>query len=386
MKYEEREKMKYRKLGKTGLEVSIIGLGTEYLNRKAKETVVSVVHEAIEEGVNYFDLVFAFPEYRDNFSAAFKGYRDKIIIAGHVGCAETNGQYRLSRDVKENETLFLDLLKRLHTDYVDILMIQMVNAFESYDRIMKPGGLMELAQRFQQEGKTRFIGISGHHPLGVMRFIEDGLIDVLMFPINLAWNFTPGRKEVLQTCDRQGVGLVAMKIFAGGRIFQRKKSISIDPVQCINYVLSQPGVCTTVPGVKNTKQLRAALQFLNVTEMQKDFSSILTEFQEDLKGNCVYCNHCLPCPVGIDIGRVIQMVDKAMYNISDDLKGDYKTLQKKINFYYPGRIRTSRSQFKGLSIKASECVECGVCMERCPFDVDVISKMKQAVKLFKIKN
>ncbi|MCK5022437.1 MAG: aldo/keto reductase, partial [Candidatus Pacebacteria bacterium] len=141
--------MKYRKLGKTGLEVSIIGLGTEYLNKKTKETVFSVVHEAIEEGVNYFDLVFAFPEYRDNFGVAFKGYRDKIIIAGHVGCAETNGQYRLTRDVKENETLFLDLLKRLHTDHVDILMIQMVNAFESYDRIMKPGGLMELAQRFQ---------------------------------------------------------------------------------------------------------------------------------------------------------------------------------------------------------------------------------------------
>jgi len=125
---------------------------------------------------------------------------------------------------------------------------------------------------------------------------------------------------------------------------------------------------------------------LEASDEEKDFSSIITEFQEDLKGNCVYCNHCLPCPVGIDIGRIIQMVDKAMYNISDDLKGDYKTLRKKINFYYPGRIRTSRSQFKGLSIKASECVECGVCMERCPFDVDVISKMKLAVKLFKTED
>lgn len=378
--------MKYRRLGEIGLEVSIIGLGTEYLNGKAKETVVSVVHEAIEEGVNYFDLVFAFPEYRDNFGAAFKGYRDKIIIAGHVGCAETNGQYRLTRDVKENETLFLDLLKRLHTEHVDILMIQMVNAFESYDRIMKPGGLMELAQRFQQEGKARFIGISGHHPRGVMRFIKDGLIDVLMFPINLAWDFTPGRKEVLQTCDRQGVGLVAMKIFAGGRLFQRKKLISIDPVQCINYVLSQPGVCTSVLGVKNTKQLRAALQFLNVAEVQKDFSSIIAEFQEDLKGNCVYCNHCLPCPVGIDIGRVIQMADKALFDMSHKSKDDYQSLKRKINFYYPGRIRTKRSNFKGLSTIASECIECGACIKRCPFDVDVISKMKQAVKLFKMKN
>ena len=190
--------MKYRKVGKTGLDVSIIGLGTEYLNRKSRKTVVSVVREAIERGVNYFDLIFAFPEYRDNFAASFKGYRDKIIIAGHLGCAETNGQYRLTRDVKENEMLFLDLLSRLHTDYVDILMIQMVNTVESYDRIMKPRGLMELAHRFQQEGKARFIGISGHKAPGVMRFIKGNHIDVLMFPINLAWDFMPGRREVFQ--------------------------------------------------------------------------------------------------------------------------------------------------------------------------------------------
>ena len=376
--------MKYRKLGKTGLDVSIIGLGTEYLNKKPKKTVVSVVHEAIERGVNYFDLIFAFPEYRDNFGASFKGYRDKIIITGHLGCAETNGQYRLSRDVKENEILFLDLLSRLHTDYVDILMIQMVNTVESYDRVMKPGGLMELARRFQREGKARFIGISGHKAPGVMRFIKNNHIDILMFPINLAWDFMPDRKEVFQTCVSQNVGLVAMKPFAGGRLFQQENSIS--PVKCINYVLTQPGVSTTVPGVKNAKQLRAALRFLEASDEERDFSSIITEFQEDLKGNCVYCNHCLPCPVNIDIGRIIQMVDKAMCNISDDLKGDYKTLRKKINFYYPGRIRTSRSQFKGLSTKASECVECGVCMERCPFDVDVISKMKLAVKLFEMEN
>ena len=378
--------MNYRKLGETGLDVSVIGLGTEYLNRKSRKTVVSVVHEAIERGVNYFDLIFAFPEYRDNFGAAFKRCRDRIIIAGHVGCAETNGQYRLSRDVKENGMLFLDLLSRLHTDYVDILMIQMVNAFESYDRVMKPGGLMELAQSFKQEGKARFIGISGHHPLGVMRFIEGGHIDVLMFPINLAWDFIPGRKEVLQFCDIKGIGVVGMKIFAGGRLFQRKESRLISPAQCINYVLSQPAVSTTVPGVKNSKQLRAALHFLEATDAEKKFNSIIKDLQEDLKGNCIYCNHCLPCPVGIDIGRVIQVVDKTVCNMSDNSQVDYKVLREKRNFYYPGRIRTSRSHFKGLSIKASECNECGVCMERCPFDVDVISKMKQAVKLFDMKN
>ena len=369
--------MRYRKLGKTDIDVSIIGLGTEYLNRKSRKTVVSVVHEAIERGVNYFDIIFAFSDYRDNFGTAFKGHRDKVIIAGHLGCAETNGQYRLTRDVKENEILFKDLLSRLHTDYVDILMIQMVNNIESYEQIMRSGGLMELSLRFQEEGKARFIGMSGHKIPAALKAIIDGHIDVLMFPINVAWDFTPGRKEVYKVCDKKGVGIVGMKVFAGGRIFHRKGALSITPTQCINYVLSQPGVSTVVPGVKNERQLEKTLHFLEANDAEMDFTSVIIEFQEDLKGNCVYCNHCLPCPVSIDIGHTFSMLDKALLDTSS-----YKAHRGKINFYYPGRIRSTRSISKNHSLNASACTECGVCMERCPFDVDIISKMKQAAQFF----
>lgn len=76
--------MKTRKLGKTGLDVGIVGLGTEYLHKRSRETVVSVVREAIERGVNYIDLVFTFPEYLDHLGAALKGQRDRVIITGHL--------------------------------------------------------------------------------------------------------------------------------------------------------------------------------------------------------------------------------------------------------------------------------------------------------------
>jgi predicted aldo/keto reductase-like oxidoreductase len=140
-------------------------------------------------------------------------------------------------------------------------------------------------------------------------------------------------------------------------------------------------VSTAVPGVKNANELKRTLRFLGATDEEKDFSSVVSHYQEDLKGNCVYCNHCLPCPVGIDIGRKIQTLDKTLATSSDGLKDDYKTHKRKRSFYFPSRIRSTTGELKDQSTRASACTECGVCVERCPFEVDVVSKMKQAAEL-----
>ncbi len=398
--------MEYRKLGSTGATVSVIGLGTEYLNHRARNTVVSVVREAVEHGVNYVDMVFAFAEYRDNLGAALRGIRDKVIVAGHICTAETDGHYRLSRDVRENETLFHDLLARLHTDYVDIVFVQMVNSEEGYDAVTAPGGVLDLAQRLRQQGKARFVGMSGHRPAAALKAIRSGLVDVWMYPINLAWDLTPGRKEVQQACAQAGVGLVAMKPFGGGRLFQQsllhpalpvlgpafsatalralcgvagcagKEPRPLTATQALHYVLSQPGVCTAVPGVKNLKQLRAALHYVDAPDDERDYAPVLAAFQQDLEGNCVYCNHCMPCAVGIDIGRTLERLD---LSLAKEAAGR-KRLRERLNRYCPGRIRPARLQVK--SAPAASCIECGECTERCPFGVDVVAKMKRAAELF----
>jgi len=352
--------METRKLGRTGLDVGVIGLGTEYLNGQPRETVISVIAEAVERGVNYIDLVFTFPEYLDNLGAAFKGRRDRILITGHLGSAEENGQYRKTRDVKECERLFLDMLSRLHTDYVDVAFLQFVDEEDDYRRVMGPGGLLELALRFQREGKARFIGLSSHNIPTASEAVKSGQIDVLMFSINLASDSMSEEKELFRLCVGRGVSLVAMKPFAGGKLLQKEGSGTITPVQCINYALSQVGVSTVVPGVKSVDELRATLHFVDATDEEKDFSPVIAKSQRVLKGECVYCNHCLPCPVGIDIGRTIRMLDAAQHGVSDELRAEYD----------------------GLPAKASDCIECGFCAERCPFGVDVISKMEQAAELF----
>jgi predicted aldo/keto reductase-like oxidoreductase len=370
--------IKFRKLGRTNLEVGIIGLGTEHLNKQPRETVVAVIQEAIECGANYFDLLFAFPEYLDDMSAAFRGHRDCVVLTGHLGSTEKDGQYHKTRSVKKSETFFLDFLSRLGTDYVDVLFLHNFNSVKDYDSVMQPRGLLGLAQRFQQEGKARSIGISTHSIEVAQKAAESGQIDVLMLPINIATNAVPGKKALLKACAAHDVGVVAMKPFAGGKLLsdQRtiripkyqtgdsalklKKSEPITPVQCLSYVLSQAGVCTTVPGCKNLEQLSAALAYLEATEEERDFSTLLSDFQQYVTGECVYCNHCLPCPSVIDVGLVIRTLELAQQQMTAALQAAYNALPT----------------------NASDCIECGDCMERCPFDVDVISKMREAVELF----
>jgi len=139
--------MEYRQLGKTGFDVGAVSLGTEYLIDLPRETVVGVIYGAIESGINYFDLFFAQPEFRDNMAAAFDGYREEVFLAAHLGAAHIDGQYEKTRDPELCERFFLDFLTRYRTDHVDVLFLHNSDTREDYDDVMNPGGLLEMARR-----------------------------------------------------------------------------------------------------------------------------------------------------------------------------------------------------------------------------------------------
>ena len=370
--------MEYRMLGRTDLEVSAIGLGTEYLIDLPRETVVSVIRKALARGVTYFDLFFAQPAFRDNMGAAFEGGREQAILAAHLGVADRDGQYTKTRDPAVSERFFHDFLERYRTDYVDILFLHNCDTQKDYDKVMKPGGLLDLAQSLQEKGQARFIGFSSHTVATAMQAIQSGHVDVLMFPINMAGHAISGKQGLLHACVTSNVGLVAMKPFAGGRLLQKRRSFSVSkwhvggdarklrrsapitPVQCLSYVLAQVGVSTAVPGCKSLEEVAAAQAYWASTEEERDFSAVVAEFQEYVTGECVYCNHCLPCPSTIDIGGTIRLLEMAEQSLTSELQASYAAM--------PSR--------------ASDCVQCGSCTERCPFGVDVISRMERAVEMF----
>ncbi|MGQ9609212.1 MAG: aldo/keto reductase [bacterium] len=369
--------MEYRKLGRTNFNVSAISLGTEYLINLPQEHVVRVIHEAIAQGVNYFDLFFAQPEFRDNMGIAFKDHRKKVYLSAHLGSSDQDGQYQKTHDLKICDYFFFDFLKRYNTDYVDVLYLHNIDLQEDYDKVMNEG-MLELALKYKKEGKARFLGFSGHTVSTALQAVESDYIDVLTFPVNPTGNAVEGKNDLFKACVNHNIGLVAMKPFAGGKLLQEiknidavrwyrggadkqmEKALTITPIQCISYALSQIGVSTVIPGCKDVDQLSEVLAYWNAGEEEKDFSAILEHFNEYISGECVYCNHCLPCPSGIDIGQTIRLFEMAQNGLTTEIRDAYNAMKK----------------------NASDCIQCGNCEERCPFDVEVIPKMEQAEKLF----
>lgn len=357
--------MEYIRFGQTELEVSKIGIGTEHLNRCSQKRITEVVSCAVDRGYNYFDILTAKQEARVKFGRAFTGKRDKLVIAGHLVRAE--------RDPLKALTMFENLLRCLGTDHVDVLFIQWIDKQSEYDEMMRPEGLYDLAGKLKQKGKTRAIGMSCHRPEAALLAAQSGHFDVLMQPVNLASKAisTPFRrgfvaaekKTILNTCIEHGLPIVAMKVFWGGRLLTPGNGVLASPVQCLQYALKQPGVEVVLAGVSKVAEVEALDRFWKASDKDKDFLQLIAdqERMEAVVEGCVYCNHCLPCPRGIDIAAVNRIGDIATLRVSPRLRSEY------------GELDTD----------ASDCNECGACVERCPFEVDVIDKMHKTRELMK---
>jgi len=370
--------LEYRKLGRTDLDVSAISLGTEYLIDRPPDEVAQTIHHAIDHGVNYFDLFFAQAHFRDMMGRAFKPYRDRVLLAGHLGASVHDGQSDKTRDPRIAEHYLDDFLVRYDTDFVDLIFLHNSDGQEDYDLLTSEGGLLDVAKRYVREGKARFIAFSGHTLATALQAAESGDIDVIMFPVNMAGHAIEGKRAFLQACVTNNVGLVAMKPFAGGSLLRADASFKaeafltdgndreldlgkpITPVECLHYTLSQPGVSTTVPGCQNIHELDMSLAYWSASDKERDFSGHISQFQHYVKGQCVYCNHCLPCPSEIDIGQTLRLLDQAEVSLTPALRDAYAQL----------------------ATNADDCSQCQSCMERCPFGVDVVGRMGTAANLF----
>lgn len=380
--------MRYRELGHTGIKVSEVGVGCEGLVGKDDEFIKAFVDKMEEGGVNCIDLYAPNPEMRSGLGKALKGRREKFVLQAHLCAVWKDGQYKRTRDMGEVKEGFKDQLNRLQTDHVEIGMIHYVDSLSDWESVVK-GEVMKYALELKKSGVIGSIGLSSHNPEAALAAVNTGLIDVLMFSVNpcydlqpgnenieLLWadesyekplvNMDPGRQALYETCQRLGVGITVMKAFGGGDLLNAELSPAgkaLTLYQCMHYALTRPAVASVMSGARTMKELEDSIGYEEASDREKDYAEAFASLPKiSWKGHCMYCGHCAPCPKGIDVASVTKFLNLAV------AQGEMP--------------ETVREHYAVLSHKAGECVACGACEKRCPFEVPVIENMKKAAKMF----
>ena len=316
--------MRYRALGNTGLMVSEIGLGAEWLERHSAEEVKAVIDCCEAQGINILDCWMPEPKVRSNIGAAIAGKRERWIIQGHFGSTWQDGQYVRTRDMDKVVPAFEDLLERLGTGYIDLGMIHFVDEEAEFHRIME-GEFLAYVKEQKAKGVIRHIGMSTHNPrVGILAALS-GEIEMLLFSVNPAFDLLPAtedmeqyfseesyevglggihpdRAELYRLCEQRGVGITVMKGYAGGRLFSGSTSpfgVALTPVQCIHYALTRPAVASILAGYDTPEHVLAAAAYETASEEERDYASTLAGApRHAYAGQCTYCGHCAPCPKG----------------------------------------------------------------------------------------
>ncbi len=365
--------MEYRKLprGTENEKYGVLGLGLGGIGKTPADEIETIIRKAIDNGINFFDLCTAGATYAP-FGRAIAERRDKVFLQVHFGAVyDENGEYGWCRDFETIKRTFLWELETLGTDYVDFGFLHCVDEDEDFNKLCEIGVLAYL-EELKAAGVVRHIGFSSHTPSVANRILDTGLADMMMFSINPAYDFEKGdeygigsvkeRFDLFRRCAREGVGISVMKPFFAGQLLNAEQSpfgAALSRNQCLQYAIDRPGVLVAVPRVQTMEHLDQVLEFLTTADEEKDYSVIGTFNADTISGTCVYCNHCQPCPAGIDIGLVNKYYDLA-------LAGD----------------QIAANHYTKLSVNSDACLQCGHCESRCPFGVKQKSRMEAISRYF----
>lgn len=363
-------RMEYRKLPHGDEQISILGLGTSSIQAADEREIEETVIYALEQGINFFDMASSEAKPFAAYGRAMEGMRDKAYFQIHFGANYETGTYGWTTNLDTVKRSVDWQLRALKTDYIDFGFIHCIDETADLHTVEKEG-IIGYIQDLKRQGVIRHIGLSSHTPELANRVLDMEILDMLMFSINPGYDYRHGayangtveeRTALYLRCEKQGVGISVMKAFSGGQLLDSRTSPfkkELTKYQCIQYALDKPGVLTVLPGIRGKADLEGILGFLDAAPEEKDYSVIGSFAPQDAAGICVYCNHCKPCPAGLDVGLINKYYDLAK-------AGD----------------ALARSHYVNLELKADSCIGCGHCNSRCPFRVNQTERMKLIKEYF----
>jgi len=332
--------MKRIRFGKTGLTVSQIAMGGIPIARLSKADAINVVHEALSLGINFFDTAHGYTDSEEKIGAAIKGIKREDLVIASKSPADDKKAF--------NEHLDLSL-RRLGVDYLDIYQLHNAGSEARRNAVMAPGGAMEGLEEAVKAGKVRFPAFSSHSIPIAIELMKGGRFASVQLPFN--YIDCAAADEAIPLAEKLGMGFIAMKPMGGGLLDNAGLSFRF---------LGQYGNVVPDPGIEKIEEIREIAGIVEKNEAltaedKKEIEKLKVEFGASW---CHRCDYCQPCPQGININSVL-CIKSALKRMSPDW---------------------ARSFVKPGIDKARTCTECGTCMTRCPYNLEIPKLLKERIK------
>lgn len=333
--------MQYRMLGKTGLSVSRIGFGGIPIQKTGAEETKTLIRYLMAQGVNYIDTARGYTVSEEYLGYALEGIRDRFVVA-------TKSMARTQQAMEEDIRISLNHLK---TDYIDLYQIHNPTA-KDLEQVIAPGGALEALQAAKSEGRIRHIGITLHAAELFEKALELPWVETIMFPYNIV---ETQAQDLIRRCAEKNIGFIDMKPLAGGAIE--------DATTALRFISANPDVSVVIPGMATVDEAQQNIAaVLDTTALNAEEQQKIASIRKQLSGNfCRRCNYCAPCTAGISIPAVLLMEG---YYSRYDLK-EWATIR-----------------YQAMQKKASDCVGCGICETRCPYNLPIRQMLKHTKEVF----
>lgn len=329
--------MEKRILGKTNFEVSLIGFGGIPIQRVDKEMAIKLIGEAKDAGINFIDTARGYTTSETLIGHGLKYFgREKFILA-------TKSMKRDYEGIMEELNTSLN---NLGTSYIDLFQFHNVRTLEELEKIMSDDGALKAIKEAKEKGIIKEIGITGHTVEVLDKALDTGEFATVQCPYNPV---EQQAKELFEKAKRLNIGVIVMKPLAGGAI--RNTSLSL------KFIANNPNITSVIPGMESIEQIRENTSIAyDIQPLTEEEETILFEEADELGTEfCRRCGYCLPCPQGIDIPVQFLMEGYyTRYGLKDWAKGRYADMTE----------------------NAEDCIECGQCESRCPYDLPIIKMLK----------
>ncbi len=345
--------MEYRALGKTGLQVSAVGLGCVQLNSSRTEVATEIVRRALELGITYFDVARGYGDAEIKLGLGIEGRRQEVVVSTKTGARTRDDAWS-----HLNESL-----ERLRTGYVDNCHLHGLGSDEDTDRRLGPGGALEALIEAKEQGLVRHIGCSSHRSAVLVRAIHRFDFEVILVPMNIVER--EPLDELIPLCQDKGIGVTIMKPLATGLL---PASLAL------KWLLNQP-IASAVPGVTTLEELEEnAAAGHGAYAFSPEEQTRIQELRQDLEHvRCRICAACLPCPQEIPIH--ITLGTDVMYD-------HYRTMGPDRFRAFPWswqRIERDLPERQARIAAIESCTRCGECEARCPYGLPAMDMLQSVV-------